>query len=272
MAAIEWDVVGERTFEQGLDRGVLLFPDGGGVAWNGLASIDENAEIGVEPFYFDGVKFTEFVTVGNFSAILKAYTYPQEFLKYEGLIEDTTGFFIGNQEPNLFHLTYRTMAGDDADSRPGYKIHILYNLTAIPSTKSHTSIANGSAPILFEWNLSAIPKTLDGYTPTAHIVLDSREMDPWLFEDIEAILYGDETHEPTAPALSGFATFIRNWERLIVIDNGNGTWTASAVDDASIVMLDSTTFQIIEDNAVYLNADTYTLTSSDKNEEDIWLP
>jgi len=156
MAAIEWDVVGERTFEQGLDRGVLLFPDGGGVAWNGLASIDENAEIGVEPFYFDGVKFTEFVTVGNFSAILKAYTYPQEFLKYEGLIEDTTGFFIGNQEPNLFHLTYRTMAGDDADSRPGYKIHILYNLTAIPSTKSHTSIANGSAPILFEWNLSAM--------------------------------------------------------------------------------------------------------------------
>jgi len=272
MAAIVWDTPGERRYEHGLDRAVLLFPDGGGVAWNGLASVDENPDVSIEPFYFDGVKFADFVTLGNFSATMRAYTYPDEFLRYEGLVEDQTGFYLANQEPNRFHLTYRTMISDDNDPNLGYKIHLLYNLTAVPSTKSRSTMSGAAEPILFEWALSAIPEELVGYNNTAHIVIDSREMDPWLLEDIEVILYGDHEHEPTAPALSGFASFIRGWQRIIITDHGDGTWTASTVDEGSVVMLSDTEFQITDDNAVFLNADTYTLSSSDKNEEDIWLP
>lgn len=272
MAAVVWDAPGTRTYEQGIDRAVLLFPEGGGVAWNGLVSIDENPDITVEPFYFDGVKFSDYVTLGNFSATMRAYTYPEEFLRYEGLIEDQSGFFMANQAPSRFHLTYRTLISDEGNPNLGYKIHLLYNLTATPSTKSHATLADASAPILFEWTLAAVPEELIGYNSTAHVIIDSRQMDPWLLKDIEVILYGDATHVPTIPALSGFAAYIRRWERMIVVNNGDGTWTATSVNDTSITMLDSTTFQIIDDNAIFINADTYTLESSNKNEEDIWLP
>jgi hypothetical protein len=68
------------------------------------------------------------------------------------------------------------------------------------------------------------------------------------------------------------ASFIRSWERLIIINNGDGTWTAISNEDGIIVMTDASTFEITSDSAVYLDDDSYTIGSSDKNEDDIWLP
>ncbi len=269
MTNIIWDQLEDRRYEAGLDRGVLYFPDGGGVAWNGLTSVDESSEVSLEPVYFDGIKFNDIVISGDYSATLRAFTYPDEFLKYEGVLEEQRGLYITDQPQSLFHLSYRTRIGTNLDD--GYKLHLLWNLTAVPESKTYETLSMDSDPIEFEWSLTSVPEPIDGYRPTAHVILDSRRIDPWMLADIEVILYGDPANVlsvPIMPSLKGFISFVRKWNRLIITDNGDGTWTAAGEENV-VEMLNLTTFQITSPTAVYLNATTYTVTSSDKNEEDI---
>ena len=79
MSKIIWDEVGSRVYESGLDRGVLYLPDGTSVPWNGLTAVVEKFNRSVNSVYFDGAKINDFVTLGDFSATLKAFTYPEEF-------------------------------------------------------------------------------------------------------------------------------------------------------------------------------------------------
>jgi len=273
MPALVWDQVGERIYETGISKGVLYKSDGYGVPWNGLTSVDEDISTEAEAVYFDGVKFNDIVTVGDFSATLRAFTYPDEFLPYEGTVEEQTGFYIANQRPSRFSMSYQTLIGDDVVGvECGYKIHILYNLTAIPSQKTYQTMSVDAEPIEFEWQITSIPEILENYRPTAHVIINSCKIDPYLLQDIEDILYGDEEDQAHLPPLQSFATFVRKWDRLIITDNGDGTWTATSNAEGIITMLDETTFQIVSDTAEYLDPDTYTISSSEKNEDDIWLP
>lgn len=273
MTVLQWDQIGDRVFESGVDRGVLYFPEGGGVAWNGIISVSESPNATVRPVYFDGVKSDDIVTPGDWAGTLNAYTYPEEFLRFEGVLEDQSGFWVADQ-PNLtFGLSYRTKVGDDVLGLDlGYKIHLLYNLTAIPSAKAYATLTVDPTPINFSWSLSSIPENIDGYRPTAHVIIDSRTMDPYLLQDVEDLLYGDEDGVPTLPPLKGFHAFVRNWNRLIITDNLDGTWTAESRTDGYITMLSDTEFEITTDSAEYLDAVTYEISSSEKNEDDIWLP
>lgn len=273
MATLVWDKIEDRIYETGVSKCVLYKYDGYGVAWSGLTSVEEEVDNEVESVHFDGVKFNDIVTIGDFSGVIKAFTYPEEFLFYEGTIEDQTGFYLLNQEQTQFSLSYQTKISDVVNgSDAGYKIHLLYNLTALPSQRSHQTLSLDVEPIEFEWTITAIPEELDNFRPTAHIVFDSRRLDPYLLKDLEEILYGSENNDPYMPTLKGLATFLRKWDRLIITDLGNGMWEAYSIFEDVITMLDPTTFQIVSDTATYLDADTYTIESSEKNEEDIWLP
>lgn len=272
MATLEWDKLGERFFETGVSKAVLYKSDSFGIPWNGVTSVEEKENDSVEAVHFDGIKFNDIVTLGDFNATLKAFTYPEEFLQYEGLVEDQTGFYVYNQAKATFGLSYQTKVGNDLDQDIGYKIHLLWNLTAIPGTRSYETLADTTDPLEFEWEISAIPEEIENLRPTAHAVIDSRKIDPALLADVEAVIYGDEDHEARLPPLKAFATFLRGWQRFVVVDNGDGTWTARSVIPGQITMLDSTTFQIETDTAEYLDADTYEIWSSEKNEAGIFLP
>lgn len=274
MAALVWDQVGDRLYETGISKGVLYKEDRFGVPWNGLISVDESESNEVDPVYFDGVKFNDIVTLGDFGAVLRAFTFPDEFLPYEGVAEDRMGFYLHSQPKRRFHLSYQTRIGDDiSGTNAGYKIHIFYNLTAIPSEQSYQTMSDSTEPVEFEWAISSIPEDIDGYRPTSYVVLDSRHTEPHLLADVESILYGDAEDEARLPPLKSLATFIKRWSRFIVTDHNDGTWTAEGRDqDNYITMLDETTFEITVDTAVYLDPETYELSSTDKNEEDIWLP
>lgn len=272
MAELVWDQVGDRLYETGVSKGVLYGDDGVGVPWNGITSIEESVDNEVESVHFDGIKFNDIVTIGDFTALLRAFTYPEEFSYYEGTLEDQTGFYIMNQPKSQFGLSYQTKIDDDIYSESGYKIHLLYNLTALPSSRTYQTLSLDIEPLEFEWSITAIPEEIEDFRPTAHVVFNSRKIDKNLLEDIEAILYGSEIHEARLPSLKGLSTFIRKWQRLIITDNGNGTWTAEAREDNIITMLDATTFEITSDSAVFIDTDSYTISSSEKNEEDIWLP
>lgn len=270
MTTLQWHQSGDKVYEAGLDRGVLYVDGMDGVAWNGLVSVEENNNNEIEPVYWDGIKFNDLVTLGDFSGRITAYTYPEEFELCEGVEEDQLGVFVSDQPLSRFGLSYRTLIGEgNAGSTTGYKIHCLYNLTAKPSTRARNTLSLDSTPINFQWDITAIPEYLEGHRPTAHLMIDSRKVDPYLLSDIEDILYGNETRGATLPSMRALTSFIRKWDRLIIQDNGDGTWTAIAQDDGIILQITDDEYQITADNVTYLDADTYTISSSDKNEEDI---
>ena len=126
MTTLVWDQIGERSFETGVSKGVFYKANGYGVPWNGLTSMEESTEVEIEPLYYDGVKYDNVVTLGDFSGVLRAYTYPDEFLECEGILEDQSGFQVTSQPPSKFGLSYQTKVGNDLDQNAGFKLHILY--------------------------------------------------------------------------------------------------------------------------------------------------
>lgn len=267
MAELAWDEMGDRLYETGVSKGVLYKNDGYGVPWNGLTSVEESENNQVEGVHFDGVKFNDIVAIGDFSAILRAFTYPDEFLFYEGTLQDQTGFYVSNQRPGRFGLSYQTRIGDSINGiEAGYKIHILYNLTAISSPKEYQTIDDELDPVEFEWTISAIPEEIENFRPTAHVIFDSRKLDSNLLMDIESILYGNEEEDARLPPLRALSAFIRRWDRLIITDHGDGTWSAETNVEGILVMLDEITFEITSDTAIYLDPETYEISSSDKED------
>ena len=261
MASIKWDQAGDRVYESGVDHGVLYLENGTAVPWNGIVSVVEKF-VGNEstPIYFDGVKFGDAFSPGDYAGTLRAYTYPEEFLAVEGQVNAGNGLILTNQRPQRFGLSYRTKIGSDTDPDAGYKIHVLYNLIALPSTKTYQTSAGVDASV-FEWNILAVPEEVPGFRPTAHIVLDTRFMGELLLKDLEETLYGNDAKDAKLPALSTLVSFISGWVIIRITDNLDGTWTATGPDNY-FEMLDETTFQINEANAVYLDSETYVVTDS----------
>lgn len=273
MAALVWDKAGERVFETGVSNGVLYDENGLGVPWNGLISVQDSATEEIEPVFFDGMKINNVVTPGDYTGTLKAYTYPEEFLRFEGILEYEQGIYVTHQPRGVFGLSFKTRVGNDVDGVDyGYKLHLLYNLTAIPQDVAYETLALDVSPIEFEWELSAIPEELDFFRPTAHLIFDSTKMDPYLLADIEDILYGNAENDAHLPSMKSLAGFIRSWARLVIRDFGDGTWSAYSPLPDVIVMLSETEFEITTDTATYLDADTYEISTSDRDDGDIWLP
>lgn len=266
MATLVWDKVGDRDFESGLDKGVLYLPDGSAVPWNGLTSVIEKFDKDVSPVYFDGRKIQDLVVLGDFAATMKAVTYPDEFSEVEGAGQLRPGVQVYDQEPKTFGLAYRTMFGNDLDgAEEGYKIHILWNVTAVPHEKTYASVSNDPSLVEFEWDLAAVPEEVAGFRPTAHFVLHSKEIDPWLLEDIEAQLYGTIGANAVLIPMAELVAFMKDWYRIKITDNGDDTWTAETQRDGILTFLDggaASEFQILGANAIYLDDVTYQISDT----------
>lgn len=264
MPVLVWDKIGERSYETGLDKGVLYLPDGSAVPWNGLTSIIEHFDKETSPVYYDGMKINDLVVLGDFKASMKAVTYPDEFSQVEGFVSVKSGLYFGDQRPQTFGLCYRTQIGNDLDGEvAGYKIHIIYNLTAIPSDKTYASVTSDPAVVEFEWTISAVPEEVPGLRPTAHLVIDSRKIDPWLLEDIETILYGNIATDASLIPMSTLVSYINSWARVKIVDNGDGTWTATSLRDGFIFVDPATKFfTMININAAYIDDVTYLLSDT----------
>ena len=202
MTALQWDQVGERRFETGIDRGVLYTEDGWVVPWNGLVSISESKSREVKPYYLDGIKYLDHHVPGDYAARLGAYTYPDELDELLGQNSYAPGVMLHDQPNKLFHLSYRTREGNDTNGvDAGYKIHIIWNIMAVPSDVSFNTIGDNPSPGLFEWNLTATPSQMFGIRPTSHISFHSRHMEFGVLADLEALLYGTEDTDPELPPL-----------------------------------------------------------------------
>lgn len=191
MTALEWDKLGDRRYETGIDRGVLFPKDGPAVAWNGLASVTETVGRDVKSYYLDGVKYLDRHVPGSYSAKLSAFTYPDELEELIGMREYVPGVYLHDQRAKLFNLSYRTLVGNDVDGTDhGYKIHIIYNVLAVPSDNAMNTLKDSTDLSPFEWDLSGTPNIMLGVRPTAHISLESRRIDPAFLASLELLLYG----------------------------------------------------------------------------------
>lgn len=207
MAELVWDSVGERLYETGVHNGALYVVDdvtgnyGKGVAWNGLISISEKPS-GAEPtpLYADNIKYLTLVGTEDFGATIEAYTYPDEFAECDGSYETSDGMFIGQQRRKKFGLVYKTLMGNDilGNSR-GYKLHIIYGALAAPSEKAYSTINDSPEAITFSWEISTTPVEVEGYLPTAMIVIDSTKANPTKLAALEVILFGTTLVEPRLP-------------------------------------------------------------------------
>lgn len=197
---LQWDQVGERVYETGLDRGVLYPPEAPGVAWNGLLAVNEKTE-GEAPasYYVDGSKSLAMPGHSDFAATIQALTYPQEFEPFDGMGTLTDGVIVTHQPNELFGMSWRTLVGNDIDGTDlGYKIHLMYNALAAPSDKAYTTMSGQADPNTFSWDVTTIPVLTPGFKPMAHLVLDSRRLTPGALNSLESVLYG-EFEDPRLP-------------------------------------------------------------------------
>lgn len=208
MTRLQWDLAGSRRFEAGLDRGVLYLPTGTVVPWNGLTGVDEDtSDTTVEEYYLDGVKYLSKRHDGDFSATLKAITYPDEFLAFDGLAEFNPGIFAGDQPVRgVFGLSYRTKVGNDLNSDVSYKIHLLYNLTAKISGKSFSSTGKAVEPSDFAWSITGVPMPIVGYRPSCHVVIDTARLRAGVLTVLENALYGTASVAPYLPSPDALVT------------------------------------------------------------------
>lgn len=212
MPKLEWDKTGERTYETGVDHGVLYVVDetgayGEGVAWNGLVSVTE-APSGAEPTpqYADNIKYLNLVSAEEFGATIEAFTYPDEFMECDGTASPAEGVYVGQQPRKTFGMSYRTLIGNDiAATNHGYKLHLIYGALAAPSEKGYNTVNDSPEAITFSWEITTTAADVawsPQLRPTASLTIDSTKVDPATLAELETILYGDETVAASLPSPS----------------------------------------------------------------------
>jgi len=211
MSRIVWDKAGERVFETGVSHGILYPMSTSvpgtyekGVAWNGLSSVSENPS-GAEanPIYADNIKYLNLMSAEEFEATIEAYTYPDEFALCDGsALIATTGMYVTQQPRRQFAFSYQTKIASDTLADAGYKLHIVYGALAAPTERSFESVNDSPEAMTFSWDITTTPVSVTGYTPTAHIVIDSRKCNAPKLATLLETLYGkDAVVNPESPAI-----------------------------------------------------------------------
>ena len=213
MAVLTWDQTGERTYETGVDHGVLYVYDkskkayDNGVAWNGLTNVTMSPSgADASDFYADNIKYLTLRGAENFGATIEAYTYPDEFEVCDGSAPVGVAGITLNQQPrSAFGFVCRTKVGDDTGSED-YKIHIIWNATASPSERAYASVNDSPEPITFSWEITTTSTPFSTFTqfqPVSHITVDSRH---FATEELKAkltaleeMLFGSASGQATLP-------------------------------------------------------------------------
>lgn len=210
MPRLQWDQVGERRYENGIQNVVLYpmvsasYPNG--VAWNGATKLTESPE-GGDPIdlWADNIKYGTLRAAEKFGGTVEAYTYPDEWEECDGSASPMSGVAVGQQARKPFGLCYRTEIGTDADASAGYKIHVVYGATAKPSSRDHETVNDSPTAVTMSWEFDTTPAPFSAggsystYKPTAHIIIDSTKVASAKMTALEDALYGSSTSSAHLP-------------------------------------------------------------------------
>lgn len=206
MSRLTWDQDGERRYETGTKKGVV-YPQAaggkyeGGEAWNGLIGVTESPS-GAEPtaLYANDSKYGELMSNEEFGGTIEAYTYPDAFAACDGSLELVKGVRVRQQARKAFGFSYVVTIGNDTEGTDhGYVLHLVYGAKASPSEQSNTTINDSPEAKTMSWEFTTTPVAVTGFKPTAHIEINSLDVDADKLAALEDILYGSDDAEPRLP-------------------------------------------------------------------------
>ena len=111
----------------------------------------------------------------------------------------------------LFCLAYKTNLGIDFDKYIHcFKLHIVYGALAAPSEKAYNTVNDSPEAITFSWEISTTPVEVDGFKPTATVIIDSTKVDAQKLKKLEDILFGAEAGDgPSLPLPDEIVTLMK---------------------------------------------------------------
>ena len=97
-------------------------------------------------------------------------------------------------------MVYRSKIGNEiAGLERAYKLHLMYNLKAEPSDRGYRTLLDQSEPMLLSWNITSRAVPIEGFRPSAHFIIDSRDIPAELLIQVENLLYGTEESDASLP-------------------------------------------------------------------------
>lgn len=208
MPKLIWDKVGEHFFETGVDHGVLypMGTDGrykSGVVWNGLVAVNDAKEGGeAEDVYADNIQYLSIVSPEKYGFSIEAYTYPEEFEKCDGSYqpEGAKGLYVTQQTRQSFGFSYRSLIGNDTEGTDyGYKLYLIYNCRATPADLEHSTVNETVEAQTMTWDVKTTPVPIEGFKPSARLIVDSTKCNLTKLKALEDLLYGDDSGEAKLP-------------------------------------------------------------------------
>jgi hypothetical protein len=227
--------------------------------WNGLVSVDEGGEGGSEILYRDGQIYLADVEPSDFLMSLQTIMYPDLFAECLGIPKVVDGFYVDNQKPKRFSMSYRSLVGSGTRGDMfGYQLHLVYNAMASIGQRKRNTIGSDTAPVEFNFDLACTPVKLAGFRPSAHYIIDTRFLDPATLATIEGILYGTDTtvgRMPTPTELFDLMNFGATMKFTVHTD---GTYTVVGAGD-NLEEIDEISFNQKNVNGTDNGDGTYTI-------------
>lgn len=203
---ITWDEIENRQYEMGVSKGVIYRPDASGVynkaeAWNGLINVTESPSgADTTKLWADNIEYASLRAAETYEGSIEAYTYPDLFAECDGQKEIVKGVYISQQNRETFGLCYRTEIGSAAKGQnAGYKLHLVYGLSASPSEKSHDTINDSPDAATMSWDVEGTAVAVEGYKPTAKLTISSMDFDEAKMQALEKVLYGSDAAAAKLP-------------------------------------------------------------------------
>ena len=205
---LEWDKIGEREFQTGVEKGVL-FPQASdgqyevGVAWNGLQSVtDKPTGAESKKIYANNGTYLTITSNEETEFSISAYMYPDEWEECDGSKQAAQGVAVRQQTRKRFGFSYVTLLGSDTeDTDHGYIIHLMYGCTASPSEKAYETKGEDTEAMSFSWDVKTTPVSIpiEGFKPSASIEINSLKANPEQLKAFEKILYGSNEADAKLP-------------------------------------------------------------------------
>lgn len=226
----------------GVSRGVIYPQDSPGVSWQGLTTVDERSEgRSGSSYFFDGVQTSHSRGSTEYSARFSCYTAPSAIFGFQHVgLSYTTGRQIQHVE--------------------GYDIHLIYDIVFNTDAMTYQTTNDKINPSLYSFEgigqSIELPQGIRG----THFIIPQLGGNPDVISDLEKVLYGYDGEPPRLPTFEELEDIFQNNATLMIIDHGDGTWTASGPDDV-VSMIADDEFQIDWPSVVMLNNHTYQVSS-----------
>lgn len=206
MTSLVWDNTIARVYEAGVEKGVFYPSNGSGIVWNGLLSVSENLVGGeLRSNSLDGIAYLNSVGSQTYQAIVRAFSAPEEFSPCIGDVEIVPGFALTRQKRSRFGFSYQTGVSDN-----NYKIHLVYNALASPTSRSYATKNDSSTPVNLEWKIDATPIEISGHRPAAHFIIDSSKVPSYAIAALEDIMYGSSELNARLPSITEVLYILQN--------------------------------------------------------------